>query len=390
MTDHDVRGRADYVLPGGITLNNISLVGGVFGRAEFSEAELSVHTQLRKLLALPVEEFVTLTGNELIELLGPDLTYLRTIHPKAMHALQVLRLYLQDHIEGQGYEIRKLTGNQGDQLLEGLSGTFGLIDRPVSELLEKDSKGGGILEALKRVEEVCRVSDDDLAAGRPAKGILVANTIETLRNALSVPGAQVLTLEDPVGRVLGAYIYYLAGDGVCGPEDQIYIEYAKSEFEKQGRTVNRLGVVHVVCVDSDIESYVDEHGQTFNRRDIYRDMHAYMVAEARRCGIDIMVGVVRIFPCPNIARAAHEEMGAEVLVDSFREEYPDNDQCERVTRLRGDRTLINSIIFVDVNSPKQDKFVMPNHRPVLRCVRAFDFDAESDGDQGVDRPIVQA
>lgn len=201
------------------------------------------------------------------------------------------------------------------------------------------------------------VGSNERIAEASVAGFWVVDSPSDLRSTLNVPGAQILVAVDRSHRLMGMYIYHLGQRGAPGenpvpghfaPVDEKLIRAARDSGHISDGT--RFGVGHMVVVDRVTQLSPEEGGAGIRRRDVLTAFHACMISEARREGVDSLIGYVRAHP-HNTASKAHNDFGWQELPGctfTFRDYlHPISQPVD----------VVNQVLRLDVWAPHQDRIL---------------------------------
>ena len=176
-----------------------------------------------------------------------------------------------------------------------------------------------------------------------------------LKEIMSTEGAQVLFAVGKNGRLFGIYVYDFGAPGAGKTlrksdfsgfdADLIKCVHGAKELKNC-----RVGVAYMVGVDPSVEKSLEDGGAGVRRHDVLLAMHAYMVEEAKRSGIDKLIGYYRTDP-PNRAQQAHYQAGYQDL-DGCTFEYPLS-----VRRSSDVITVKNQAVVLDLKAPRQTELL---------------------------------
>ena len=286
--------------------------------------------RLQKLLRLPASRVAAMTVEQLHDLLDYEIEKLKRLNPQAHNVLEIARLLAIERCTDESQQYREEpetcagTGRPeaspeekpypqrpGDKLFLGNADyPLILVDRPVGAGAENDA---GLLEAVHAVMQVCTVPTEAILEDRPASGLLFAYSIAELGYMFSLEGAQVITLDDRLGRVYGVYIYFTAGAEHVPAEDLVFVEKIISTLSVLGKPPAKIALGETVCIDRAVEQIPDDAGHRHHRGEYYRQMLYEGDLDAELAGCDLWIGWCREKPAANLAMKVHQRHGWQTL-----------------------------------------------------------------------------
>ena len=289
---------------------------------------------------------------------GDMLTAVEFDSPEARTVMKAMRLMVSDRV---GKRLLRAAAKSALEARTAGGPDLTIYDIDVRRICDHRQ----LLRALHHLCEIRAVPFDKRLSRTEALGFWFVDTVRQLKRTLSVPGAQILAATDKEGNLWGMLIYHLE-PGEFSPDDRMLVRAAgRKKAIPDGEA---CGIAHIVAVDPRIGLSPAQGGLGIDGRQLFSCMHACMVLEARRKGLDWLLAYVRTAPNGNRAISAHLEMGWEAVRGcTFALDYkrPFDNSWD---------TVKNRVLRLNLRTDLQDQVIAAARR--ARFVRYRDLDPE--------------